>query len=71
MPREGATYSKGRCGICNQLISRNGLSMASHLSKHVSEGVLESKDGYHEGYCKVYKMKNASDDNWGPSGLYF
>jgi len=71
MAREGAVYSKGRCGLCGERISRNGLAMASHLKKHVADGSIESKDGHTFGYCKVYKMTGAQDDLWAPSTAYF
>lgn len=34
------TYSKGKCGICGQVVSYNGFAMVSHLRKHVREGKL-------------------------------
>ena len=59
------SFHKIKCPHCNQVISSNGLGWASHMRKHVREGLLiERRDGSRRLYFELVKDQKDSD-MWG------
>ena len=57
------SYQKFKCPHCDHVISFNGLAWASHMRKHVREGILvERRDGARKLYFD--EVKDSSDDMW-------
>jgi hypothetical protein len=52
-----------KCPHCGKIVSSNGLGWASHMRKHVREGVLiERRDGGRKLYFEL--SEDESDDMW-------
>jgi hypothetical protein len=57
------TFHKIKCPYCEQIISSNGLGWASHMRKHVREGILiERRDGRRRLYFDLVDQKDI--DMW-------
>lgn len=62
------TYIKRPCGLCEKLISANGLSMTSHMMAHVRRGHIKM---YHWQGQKLYYGNNEKSSDAVSVSFYY